>query len=47
MREEYDRELEEARATGDVGKVKVAYYHAKWARTIEGQLRDGDGADAR
>ena len=41
LREEYERNLEEARATGDVGKVKVAYYHAKWARTIEEQLRTG------
>jgi hypothetical protein len=41
LREQYDRELDEARATGDAGKVKVAYYHAAWARRIEGQLRDG------
>ena len=41
LREQYDRELEEARATGDNGKVKVAYYHAAWARRVEGQLRDG------
>jgi neutral ceramidase len=41
LREQYDSELEAARATGDVGKVKVAYYHAKWARLIEQQLRDG------
>lgn len=41
LREEYDRDLEAARATGDVGKVKVANYHAQWARRIEEQLRTG------
>ncbi len=41
LREEYDRDLDVARATGDVGKVKVAYYHASWARKIEEQLRAG------
>jgi hypothetical protein len=41
QREQYDRELDEARVSGDAGRVKVAYYHAAWARRIEGQLRDG------
>ena len=41
QRREYDEALEEARASGDRGKVKVAYYHASWARRIEAQLRDG------
>jgi hypothetical protein len=41
LRELYDAELEAARATGDHGKVKVAYYHAGWARKIESQLREG------
>jgi hypothetical protein len=41
LRQTYDRDLEAARATGDYGKVKVAYYHAGWARKIEAQLRDG------
>jgi len=41
LREQYEAELEAARATGDYGKVKVAYYHAGWARKIESQLRDG------
>jgi neutral ceramidase len=39
--EEYERELEEARASGDAGRVKVAYYHAAWGRKIEAGLRDG------
>ena len=38
---EYDAALEEARASGDRGKVKLAYYQAAWARKIEAQLRDG------
>jgi hypothetical protein len=41
LREQYDAELEAARATGDNGKVKVAYYHAAWARRIEDQLQGG------
>ena len=40
-RREYDDALEEARASGDRGRVKVAYYQASWARRIESQLRDG------
>jgi hypothetical protein len=41
LREHYDADLEAARATGDNGMVKVAYYHAAWARRIEDQLRIG------
>ena len=41
LREQYDADLEVARASGDYGKVKVAYYSAGWARKIEAQLRDG------
>jgi neutral ceramidase len=41
QRREYDEALEEARASGNRGRVKVAYYHASWARRIESQLRDG------
>jgi hypothetical protein len=41
QRQEYDAALDEARATGDRGKVKLAYYHASWARRVESQLRDG------
>jgi neutral ceramidase len=41
LREEYDRDLDAAKATGEVGKIKVAYYHAKWARRIEEQLSNG------
>jgi neutral ceramidase len=41
QRREYDEALEEARASGDRGRVKLAYYHASWARRIEGQLRGG------
>lgn len=41
QRVNYDAELDAARASGDRGKVKVAFYQASWARTIESQLRDG------
>ena len=41
QREEYDAALEAARASGDRGKVKLAWYQASWARRIEAQLRDG------
>ena len=41
QRREYEADLEEARASGDRGRVKIAYYHASWARKIEAQLRDG------
>jgi hypothetical protein len=41
LRKEYDEALEEARASGDRGRVKLAYYQAAWARRIESQLRDG------
>ena len=41
QRREHEQELEEARASGDRGRVKIAYYHATWARRIEAQLRDG------
>ena len=41
LRQEYDAALEEARASGDRGKVKLAYYQAAWARKVESELRDG------
>ena len=41
QRVEYDAALEEARASGDRGRVKLAYYQAAWARRIEAQLREG------
>lgn len=41
LRAEYDSALEEARASGNRGRVKLAYYQAAWARRIEAQLRDG------
>jgi hypothetical protein len=41
LREQYERELDDARASGDAGRVKVAYYNAAWARKIEAGLRDG------
>jgi neutral ceramidase len=40
-RDEWEATLEEARAAGDVGRQKVAWYHTKWARTTEAALRDG------
>lgn len=46
QREEYDTALEEARASGERGKVKLAYYQAAWARRIESQLRDGTAPTA-
>ena len=39
QRAEADGELEAARASGDVGRIKVARYHANWARKTE--LRSG------
>jgi hypothetical protein len=41
LRREYDDDLAKARASGERGRVKVAYYHATWAHRIEAQLRDG------
>ena len=41
LRKEYDEALEEARTSGDRGRVKLAWYQAAWARRIESQLRDG------
>jgi neutral ceramidase len=41
LRREYDAALEEARASGDRGRVKLAHYQAAWAQRIETQLRDG------
>ena len=41
QRREYDQALEEARASGERGRVKLAYYQASWARRVESQLRDG------
>lgn len=41
LRQEYDTALAAARASGDRGQVKLAYYQAAWARRIESQLRDG------
>ena len=41
LRREYDSALAAARASGDRGQVKLAYYQAAWARRIETQLRAG------
>ena len=41
LRREYDEALEQARTSGDRGSVKIAYYHAAWARRVEAQLLDG------
>jgi hypothetical protein len=41
LRREYDDALDEARASGDRGRVKLAHYQAAWARRVEAQLRDG------
>lgn len=41
LRAQYDDDLERAAASGDVGREKIAYYHAAWARRIEAQLKDG------
>lgn len=41
LRKQYEADLEAARESGDYGKVKVAYYHAGWARKIESQLQGG------
>ena len=41
QRQEYDAALDEARASGERGRVKLAYYQAAWARKIASQLRDG------
>jgi len=46
LREEYEADLDAARASGDYGKVKVAFYHAAWARKIEAQLREGSAPNA-
>ena len=45
LREEYERDLEEARASGDVGKVKVAYYHASLGAPDRGAAARRHGAD--
>jgi neutral ceramidase len=41
VRAEWEPRVAEARAAGDVGRTKVAWYHAAWARKIEQQLLDG------
>jgi neutral ceramidase len=41
LRAEYEVELDAARASGDNGRVKVAFYNAAWARKIEAGVRDG------
>ncbi|HLI15629.1 MAG TPA: hypothetical protein VKV23_06215 [Acidimicrobiales bacterium] len=41
QRQAADAELEAARASGDAGRIKVAWYHAGWARKVERALRDG------
>ncbi|MFN8222099.1 MAG: hypothetical protein U0R50_02485 [Gaiellales bacterium] len=46
QREEHEAALEEARASGNRGRVKLAYYQASWARTIEAQLRAGTAPTA-
>jgi neutral ceramidase len=40
-RERWEATLEEARAAGDIGRMKVAWYHTSWARTTEAGLRNG------
>jgi hypothetical protein len=40
-RERWETSLEEARVAGDVGRMKVAWYHTSWARTTEAGLRNG------
>lgn len=46
LREEYEAGVAEARRSGDRGAIKVAHYHATWARKIEQQLRDGTAPTA-
>ena len=46
LRAEYDAALDEARASGDRGKVKLAWYQSAWARRVESQLRDGTAPTA-
>lgn len=36
-----EADLDAARVSGDVGKLKVACYHTAWARKTEASLRDG------
>jgi hypothetical protein len=40
-RAEWEPQVEEAVAAGDVGRAKVAYYHARWAAKTEQGLLDG------
>lgn len=46
MRHSADADLEEARRSGDVGRVKVALYYAGWAARTEAALRDGTAPHA-
>jgi len=41
LRAEFDAALAAAEASGDYGQVKVAWFHAGWARHTEQQLLDG------
>jgi hypothetical protein len=41
LRANDERDLEAARATGDNGRIKVAHYHAAWARRLEDQILSG------
>ena len=38
---ESERDLAEARAGGDPGRIKVAFYHAEWARRLEAKVHAG------
>ena len=44
LRKEHEADLKAARASGDNGRIKVAYYHAEWARRRESEIRDGTAA---
>ena len=46
LRQQYEADLDEARTSGDYGRVKVAFYHAGWARRIEAQLREGTAPES-
>ena len=39
LRQESEADLDAARASGDNGRIKVAYYHAEWARRRESEIR--------
>ena len=41
LRRKLEHDLHDAELSGDNGRVKVAYYHAGWARRLEADLRAG------